>query len=75
MLAKMRDDARRPLGRPRGLGLGAAWNEEESLGLGLPFPSTGERFERLEEALLICLQMWSDNDGPFEGSTTGSAAR
>src|SRR5262249_27799274 len=39
------------------LGIGAAWNEEESLGLGLPFPPTGERFERLEEALQICLQM------------------
>jgi alkanesulfonate monooxygenase len=49
------------------LGIGAAWNEEESRGLGLPFPSTKERFERLEEALQICLQMWSDNEGPYEG--------
>jgi F420-dependent oxidoreductase-like protein len=49
------------------LGIGAAWNEEEARGLGLPFPSTAERFERLEEALNICLQMWSDNDGPYEG--------
>lgn len=49
------------------LGIGAAWNEEESVGLGLPFPSTAERFERLEEALQICLQMWSDDDGPFNG--------
>jgi F420-dependent oxidoreductase-like protein len=49
------------------LGIGAAWNEEEARGLGLFFPSTVERFERLEEALQICLQMWSDNDGPFEG--------
>jgi F420-dependent oxidoreductase-like protein len=49
------------------LGIGAAWNEEESLGLGLPFPSTAERFERLEEALQICLQMWSDDDGPYAG--------
>ena len=31
------------------------------------FPSTVERFERLEEALQICRQMWSDNDGAFEG--------
>jgi alkanesulfonate monooxygenase len=30
-------------------------------------PRTAERFERLEEALQICLQMWSDNDGPFPG--------
>ncbi|MDO9395441.1 MAG: LLM class F420-dependent oxidoreductase [Herbiconiux sp.] len=51
-----------------GLGIGAAWNEDESRGLGLDFPSTRERFERLEEALQICLQMWSDDDGPFEGA-------
>lgn len=50
------------------LGIGAAWNEEESVGLGLPFPSTKERFERLEEALQICHQMWSDNDGPYAGT-------
>ena len=50
-----------------GLGIGAAWNDEESRGLGLPFPSTRERFERLEEAVRICEQMWSDSDGPFEG--------
>ncbi|HEV7206896.1 MAG TPA: LLM class F420-dependent oxidoreductase [Jatrophihabitans sp.] len=49
------------------LGIGAAWNEEESVGLGLPFPGTAERFERLEEALQICLQMWSDSEDPFAG--------
>jgi alkanesulfonate monooxygenase len=49
------------------LGIGAAWNEEESRGLGLPFPATAQRFERLEEALQICLQMWSDDDGPYHG--------
>ena len=49
------------------LGIGAAWNEEESRGLGLPFPPTAERFERLEEALQIFLQMCSDDDGPYEG--------
>ena len=36
------------------LGIGAAWNEEESRGLGLFFPPLAERFERLEEALRIC---------------------
>jgi F420-dependent oxidoreductase-like protein len=50
------------------LGIGAAWNEDESLGLGLPFPSTSERFERLEEALQICLQMWSEDEGPYNGT-------
>ena len=49
------------------LGIGAAWNEEESVGLGLPFPATAERFERLEETLQICLQMWSDSDEPYAG--------
>ena len=49
------------------LGIGAAWNEEEARGLGLFFPPLAERFERLEEALRISLQMWSDDDGPFDG--------
>ncbi len=49
------------------LGIGAAWFDREHHGLGVPFPSLRERFERLEEALQITLQMWSDNDGPFEG--------
>ena len=51
-----------------GLGIGAAWNEDESRGLGLPFPATAERFERLEEALQICQQMWGGTDGPYEGA-------
>jgi F420-dependent oxidoreductase-like protein len=49
------------------LGIGAAWNEPEARGLGLLFPPTAERFARLEEALQICLQMWSDDDGPYNG--------
>lgn len=49
------------------LGIGAAWNEQEHLGLGVPFPPLSERFERLEETLEIVLQMWSDDEGPFEG--------
>jgi alkanesulfonate monooxygenase len=49
------------------LGIGAAWNEAEAKGLGLSFPSTAERFERLEETLQICLQMWSEDDGPYNG--------
>ena len=49
------------------IGLGAGWNEEESRGLGFPFPPVAERFERLEETLQYLLQMWSDNDGPFKG--------
>lgn len=50
------------------LGIGAAWFEREHLGLGVPYPPIAERFERLEEALRICLQMWDPaNNGPFDG--------
>lgn len=49
------------------LGIGAAWFEEEHDALGVPYPPLAERFERLEEAIQICFQMWSDEDGPFEG--------
>jgi len=49
------------------LGIGAAWNGEEAEGLGLFFPSTAERFERLEETLQICRQMWSGSEEPFAG--------
>jgi F420-dependent oxidoreductase-like protein len=52
------------------LGIGAAWNEAESRGLGIPFPGIKERFERLEETLQICQQMWEGKRGsekPFRG--------
>jgi alkanesulfonate monooxygenase len=49
------------------LGIGAAWNEPEARGLGLFFPPLAERFERLEETLQICQQMWSDDEGPYRG--------
>jgi F420-dependent oxidoreductase-like protein len=48
-------------------GVGAAWFEREHRGLGVPFPPLGERFERLEETLQIALQMWSANNGCYEG--------
>ncbi|MDL9978300.1 LLM class F420-dependent oxidoreductase [Microbacterium candidum] len=51
-----------------GLGIGAAWNEWESRGLGFEFPPIAERFGRLEEAIQICLQMWSDSEEPFDGA-------
>lgn len=50
-----------------GLGIGAAWNVEESDGLGFRFPPTKERFDRLEETIRICLQMWSPSEEPFDG--------
>ncbi|HEY6532477.1 MAG TPA: LLM class F420-dependent oxidoreductase [Acidimicrobiales bacterium] len=49
------------------LGIGAAWYEREHLALGVPYPPLAERFERLEETVQICRQMWSDDDGPYEG--------
>ncbi|HEX6194370.1 MAG TPA: LLM class F420-dependent oxidoreductase [Jiangellaceae bacterium] len=53
-------------GRAR-LGIGASWYEREQRGLGVPVVPVAERFERLEETLQICLQMWSDDNGPFDG--------
>ncbi len=49
------------------LGIGAAWNEQEHKGLGVPFPPLKERFERLEETLQIAHQMWSGNEEAFNG--------
>ena len=49
------------------LGIGAAWYEREHNALGVPYPELKHRFERLEETLQIVNQMWSDNEGPFEG--------
>lgn len=48
-------------------GIGAGWFEREHDALGVPFPPTAERFERLEETLQIANQMWSGNDGPYQG--------
>ncbi|MET8311822.1 LLM class F420-dependent oxidoreductase [Micromonospora sp. NBC_00389] len=53
-------------GRAR-LGIGASWYEREQRGLGVPVVPVAERFERLEETLRICLQMWGDDNGPFNG--------
>ncbi len=50
------------------LGIGAAWNEEESKGLGIPFPPLKVRFEQLEEALQIVLQMWRGDESPYTGT-------
>jgi F420-dependent oxidoreductase-like protein len=50
------------------LGIGASWYEREQVGLGVQVVPVKERFERLEETLQICLQMWSDNNGPYQGA-------
>ncbi|SDG40521.1 LLM class F420-dependent oxidoreductase [Microbacterium pygmaeum] len=51
-----------------GLGIGAAWNEQESAGLGFVFPPVAERFRQLEETIQICLQMWSESEEPYDGA-------
>lgn len=49
------------------LGLGAAWFDREHKAYGIPFPPLKERFERLEETILVLKQLWSREDGPFDG--------
>ena len=49
------------------LGIGAAWYDREHEGLGVPFPPLKVRFEQLEEAIQICLQMWSKDNGAYAG--------
>jgi F420-dependent oxidoreductase-like protein len=48
-------------------GIGAAWYDREHTALGFPYPPLSTRFEMLEETLQICLQMWSDDNGPYNG--------
>jgi F420-dependent oxidoreductase-like protein len=67
LLAKMISTLDVLCGGRAGLGIGAAWFQAEALGLGLPFPPVAERFERLEETLQICQQMWSGADQPDHG--------
>jgi F420-dependent oxidoreductase-like protein len=48
-------------------GIGAAWYEREHNALGVPYPPLGERFERMEETIQICDQMWREDEGPYKG--------
>lgn len=48
-------------------GVGAAWYEREHTALGIPYPPVSQRFEMLEETLQVCRQMWSEDDGPYNG--------
>ncbi|GAB3260392.1 TIGR03560 family F420-dependent LLM class oxidoreductase [Alteromonas gracilis] len=50
------------------LGLGAAWYDREHDGLGVPFPSTSERFEHLEDALRIVRQMFAGDRTAYHGT-------
>ena len=49
------------------LGIGAAWNDEESLAYGYDWPSASERFERLEDALQVCRLMFTQPRSTFQG--------
>jgi len=49
------------------MGLGAGWNEEESTAYGVPFPSTKERLQRLDEAVQVILRMWTEDRASFDG--------
>jgi alkanesulfonate monooxygenase SsuD/methylene tetrahydromethanopterin reductase-like flavin-dependent oxidoreductase (luciferase family) len=49
------------------LGIGAGWDAAESEAYGIPFPPTGERFDRLEEALAVCDAMFSAEQATFTG--------
>jgi F420-dependent oxidoreductase-like protein len=45
------------------LGLGAGWNDREHAAYGIPFPPTGERFDRFEEQLAIISGLWATAPG------------
>ena len=48
-------------------GIGAAWYEDEAIGNGIPYPSTSERFEQLEDSLQLAKALWANNEIAFEG--------
>jgi F420-dependent oxidoreductase-like protein len=50
------------------LGIGAAWNEAEAAGLGIPFPPLATRYRQLEETLQIAGRMWSGDERPYHGT-------
>jgi alkanesulfonate monooxygenase SsuD/methylene tetrahydromethanopterin reductase-like flavin-dependent oxidoreductase (luciferase family) len=49
------------------LGIGAAWYEEEAKGNGIPYPSTSERFEQLEDSLKLAKALWASDETSFVG--------
>jgi F420-dependent oxidoreductase-like protein len=49
-------------------GIGAGYSEDESQAMDLRLPPTAERFDRLEEMLLLALRMWSGDASPFDGT-------
>ena len=49
------------------LGIGAAWHDTEHEALGVDFPPTGERLDRLEEAVQICRALFREEHPSFYG--------
>ena len=45
------------------LGIGAGWFEQEHAAYGIPFPVTGERFDRFEEQLAVITGLWETPEG------------
>jgi len=56
------------------LGIGAAWYEDEALGFGIPYPSTAERFEQLEDALKLATALWEGEETSFVGKHIAAPA-
>ncbi|MBL8063720.1 MAG: TIGR03560 family F420-dependent LLM class oxidoreductase [Anaerolineales bacterium] len=48
-------------------GIGAAWYEDEAKGNGIPYPSTSERFEKLEDSLKLAKALWNSDETSFAG--------
>jgi F420-dependent oxidoreductase-like protein len=55
-------------------GIGAAWYEEEAIGYGIPYPSTAERFEMLEDNLQLAKALWAGDETSFEGQHVSAPA-
>jgi alkanesulfonate monooxygenase SsuD/methylene tetrahydromethanopterin reductase-like flavin-dependent oxidoreductase (luciferase family) len=49
------------------LGIGAAWDADEHRSYGIPFPSLGDRMDRLDETLRICRAMFTEESPSFAG--------
>ncbi len=49
------------------LGIGAGWYEAEAKGYGIPYPSTAERFEQLEDNLKLAKALWANDETSFAG--------
>jgi F420-dependent oxidoreductase-like protein len=56
------------------LGIGAAWYEEEAKGFGIPYPSTSQRFEWLEDNLQLAKALWASDETSFVGQHLSAPA-